>query len=89
MKREPVKTLEILFEVTESERNNILPVLKYLNSNQDLKRREVTRASLRPDHLVLDNNQIYVKEKDIVYLDSKERNVLKVIYFLSPCLFKE
>ncbi len=66
-----------------------VPLLKFESSNYRLDKDEILRASLRPNQLVLNNNHIYIKEREIAYHNKGYENMLKVRYILSDAVFKE
>jgi hypothetical protein len=79
------KNLEICFEIKPSkpfDKFNISYALVYRSSNYDLSKDELMRASLRPEHLVLDDKFIYVKSREIAE-PKDEMNILKLNYLFS------
>jgi hypothetical protein len=59
-----------------------MTVLKFKSSNYKLSNAEKTRASLRPDYLVLDDKVLYLKTNESAYSENY-KNILKVNYFMN------
>ncbi len=73
------KNLEICFEIKTSNRFNISHTLIYRSSNYELSMDEITRASLRPLHLILDNKSLYVKIGETAE-PKDDKNILRINY---------
>jgi len=74
------RNIEICFVIKNSNRFNISHTLIYRSSNYELSLDEITRASLRPDNLTLDNKIAYVKTNEDAFLNENEENILKINY---------
>ena len=78
------KNLAIFFEINNSyirgNTNHFKVSLIFKSSNYDLNKDEIIRASVRPNHLLLDNDVDYVKTNEKSYLNKNGQNMLQINY---------